>query len=88
MKKIKPTKKQFLFGKRNYQFLLLSISIISLGFILMIGGGSDDPNKFDASELFSDVRITLSPMLIIAGYLVIMYSIMRKTKKDKTKSID
>jgi len=50
----------------------------------MIGGGSDDPNKFDASELFSNVRITLSPMLIIAGYLVIMYSIMRKKKKTNS----
>ena len=81
-------KQGFAFRPENYKLLLVGLGINILGFILMIGGGSYDPNKFDASELFSDVRITLSPMLIIAGYLVIMYSIMRKTKKDKTKSID
>jgi hypothetical protein len=47
----------------------------------MIGGGSEDPSKFDANELFSFQRITLSPILIIAGYIVILYSIMKRSSK-------
>jgi hypothetical protein len=48
----------------------------------MIGGGTTDPQKFDANELFSSVRITLAPALIIAGYVVILYSIMKKKKTN------
>ena len=80
MKKIKPTKKQFLFGKRNYQFLLLSISIISLGFILMIGGGSYDPNVFNP-EIFNFRRIRLAPTLVLFGFGIAVYSILTYSKK-------
>jgi hypothetical protein len=75
------SKKQlFAFQPENYRLLLIGLAINILGFILMIGGGTSDPQKFDANELFSSVRITLSPALIIAGYVVILYSIMRKKK--------
>mgnify|MGYP003681993989 FL=1 len=80
MKKIKPTKKQFLFGKRNYQFLLLSISIISLGFILMIGGGSSDPNVFNP-EIFNFRRTRLAPTLVLFGFGISVYSILTYSKK-------
>jgi hypothetical protein len=46
----------------------------------MIGGASQDPNTFDANELFSTQRITLAPILIVAGYVVILYSIMKRPK--------
>ena len=59
---------------------LLAINVI--GFILMLGGGTEDPNKFDGDALFSSTRITVAPFLIILGYLVIMYSIMRKPKSS------
>ncbi len=80
MKKIKSTKKQFLFGKRNYQFLLLSISIISLGFILMVGGGSSDPNVFNP-EIFNFRRIRLAPTLVLFGFGIAVYSILTYSKK-------
>lgn len=70
----------FSFNAKNYRLLLIGLGINILGFILMIGGANDDPNKFNADELFSHRRITIAPMLIIAGYLVIMYSIMKKPK--------
>jgi len=59
MSNIKP-KKQLLFGKRNYKFLMFSILLITLGFILMSGGGSDDPNVFNP-EIFNFRRIRLAP---------------------------
>ena len=80
MKKIKSTKKQFLFGKRNYQYLLLSISIISLGFILMVGGGSSDPNVFNP-EIFNFRRIRLAPTLVLFGFGIAVYSILTYSKK-------
>lgn len=70
----------FSFDARNYKFLLVGLAINILGFILMIGGATEDPNQFNANELFSSTRITIAPILIVAGYVVIFYSIMKKNK--------
>ena len=72
----------FAFGKENYRILLIGLVINIIGFVLMIGGGSEDPAKFDAAELFSPVRLTISPILIVAGYVVMIYAIMKKPKSD------
>ena len=74
--------KHFGFQAENYKILLIGLAINILGFLLMIGGGSDDPSKFDASELFSTVRITIAPMLIVGGYIVILFSIIKKPKNS------
>lgn len=76
----------FAFDARNYKLLLIGLAINILGFILMIGGASDDPNQFDADALFSSTRITIAPILIVAGYVVVFYSIMKrnKSKADST----
>ena len=76
-------KSQFGFQPENYKLLLVGLAINVLGFLLMIGGAAEDPNSFDASELFSARRITLAPMLIVAGYIVIIYSILKKKKVSK-----
>ena len=70
--------KHFGFNPKNYKFLIIGLIINVLGFVLMIGGGSEDPNNFNADELFSPIRITLAPFLIVLGYVVIFYSIMKK----------
>ena len=72
----------FSFQKENYKFLLIGLAVNILGFILMIGGGTDDPAKFDGDALFSPMRITVAPILIVAGYVIIIYGIMRKPKSD------
>ncbi len=79
MKKNQPTQKQFLFEKRNYRFLGISIAIISLGFFLMTGGGSDDPNVFNP-EIFSFQRIRLAPSLVLLGFGIAIYSILTGAK--------
>jgi hypothetical protein len=68
------------FSAKNYKLLLIGLGINILGFLLMIGGATDDPAKFDASELFSKTRITIAPMLIVLGYIVIAFAIMKKPK--------
>ncbi len=70
----------FSFSKQNYRLLLIGLAVNVLGFLLMIGGATDDPSKFDGDALFSHTRITIAPMLIVAGYIVIFYAIMRRPK--------
>lgn len=72
--------------KDNMRFILIGLAINILGFILMIGGGSDDPAKFDGDELFSATRITVAPILVVIGYAVIFYGIMKKPSKKDDKS--
>lgn len=79
--------KHFGFQAENYKILLIGLAINVIGFLLMIGGGSDDPNKFDASELFSTVRITIAPMLIVGGYIVILFSIIKKPKNSNVLTV-
>ena len=69
----------FAFGKENYQLLILGLIVIAVGFLLMIGGGSDDPNVF-SEDIFSFRRMTLAPILILAGYIIEIYAIMKKPK--------
>ena len=81
MSNIKP-KKQLLFGKRNYKFLMFSILLITLGFILMSGGGSDDPNVFNP-EIFNFRRIRLATTVILVGFAMAIYAILTAPKKSK-----
>lgn len=74
------SKEKFVFGKDNYMFILIGIALTMVGFILMLGGGSEDPNVFNKDELFSPVRITVAPLMVIAGYVVVIYGIMKKRK--------
>ncbi|MCD4736544.1 MAG: DUF3098 domain-containing protein [Bacteroidales bacterium] len=68
----------FVFGKENYRLLIVGLLLIVLGFLLMIGGGSDDPNVF-SDKIFNFQRLTLAPILIVAGYIVEIYAIMKKS---------
>ena len=72
----------FSFNVKNYRLLFIGLAINIFGYILMIGGGAEDPNEFNADELFSDMRITIAPMLIVAGFVLILYSIMKKPKEQ------
>ena len=72
-------KKQFAFGRRNYKFMFIGIAIIALGFLLMSGGGSDDPNIFN-EEIYNFRRIRLAPALVIIGFAVEVYGILTKSE--------
>jgi hypothetical protein len=67
------------FTKQNYYIILAGLAIVVLGFMLMSGGGSENANEFNAEELFSFRRITLAPIMVIAGYVVVVIGIMKKT---------
>ena len=69
------------FDGMNYKLLLIGIGIVILGFILMSGGGSGDPEVFDAKEIFSPRRITVAPIVCLIGYVFVIYAIMRKPRE-------
>lgn len=71
--------KQSLFGKQNYMLMLVGLIILSLGFFLMAGGKSADPNTFDPKEVYSTTRITIAPILIITGFIIEIVAIMKKS---------
>lgn len=70
---------EFIFQKKNYKFMLIGIGIIVLGFILMAGGGSDDPNVFNP-EIYNWRRIRLAPALVLIGFAVEVYAILLNPK--------
>jgi hypothetical protein len=83
---MKDSIKHFGFNPENYKLLFIGLAINILGYILMIGGGAESLNEFNADELFSTTRITIAPILIVLGYGIILFSIMKKSKKS-TKEV-
>ena len=71
-----------LFGKENFIWMLIGLVIMAIGFFLMAGGKSTDPTKFNDNEIYSFTRITLAPFLIIAGFVVEIFAIMKKPKEE------
>ncbi|KAB1156727.1 DUF3098 domain-containing protein [Flavobacterium luteum] len=71
---------EFLFDAINYKILLIGIAVIALGFILMSGGGSDDPKVFNEA-VFNFRRIRLAPTMVLIGFGITIYSILKKDKK-------
>jgi len=71
---------KFALGKENYKLLLIGFGIIILGFLLMAGGGSKDPNVFNP-QIFSFRRITLAPIVVLGGFAFEIYAIMKKPKQ-------
>ncbi|MEO7082641.1 MAG: DUF3098 domain-containing protein [Flavobacteriales bacterium] len=69
------------FEPLNYKLLLIGIGIVILGFLLMSGGGSGDPEVFNAEEIFSARRITVAPIVCLIGYSFVIYAIMRKPRE-------
>jgi len=80
-KRKQSSKGEFIFGKKNYKWLFIGLAFIAIGFILMAGGGSDDPNVFDES-IFSWRRIRLAPTLVLIGFGIQVYAILLNPDKE------
>lgn len=72
--------KEFLFGKRSYRIMGIGVVLVILGFVLMTGGGSDDPNVFNPA-IYSPLRIRIAPTLVLAGFAVLMVAILSAKNK-------
>jgi len=71
----------FTFGKRNYQLLIAGVIVMAIGFVLMSGGGSEDPNVF-SDAIFNTQRLTIAPILILSGLVIEVFAILYKPKED------
>ena len=80
MKKL--NKKSFVFEKKNYLAMIIGLAFITLGFILMSGGGSEDPNVFNP-EIYNFRRIKLAPTLVLIGFGIQVYAILLNPNKKK-----
>ena len=78
-------KKEFIFSKKNYRLMLIGLGVIVLGFSLMLGGGSKDPDVFNP-DLFNFRRIRLSPALVLIGFGIEIAAILRSFKNTKKPS--
>lgn len=83
-KQIEKPKGEFIFKKKNYKFMFIGLAFIALGFILMAGGGSDDPNVFNP-DIFSWRRIRLAPALILIGFGFQIYAILVNPKDSNSQ---
>lgn len=78
------TKQPALFSRDNYMWMLIGVAMIAVGMLLMAGGKSSDPNVFDANEVYSTRRITIAPLLILAGLVVEIYAIFKSPKTKES----
>lgn len=72
--------KTTLFDKGNYTLMLVGLIVLALGFFLMAGGGGKDPKVFDPKEVYGTTRITVAPILIVAGFVIEIFAIMWKSR--------
>jgi hypothetical protein len=73
----------FLFDKSKYMWMIGGVVLILIGFMLMAGGKSPDPHKFNYDEVYSPMRVTIAPILILLGFAAEVYAIMKKPATDK-----
>ena len=73
------------FGKQNYMILIAGIALVILGYLLMIGGGSEDPNKFNPA-IFDTQRITIAPIVCLIGFVAVIVAIMWRPKNSSTEA--
>ncbi len=71
-----------LFEKTNYTWMLIGAGVMVLGFLLMAGGRSDDPNVFNVNEVYGTRRITIAPIVILAGLVIEIIAIFRQPKNS------
>ena len=70
-----------IFDKENYVWMLLGIVVMAIGMFLLSGGKNTDPAVFDTSKVYSTTRITIAPILILAGLVIEIFAIFRKPKQ-------
>ncbi|UTW63750.1 DUF3098 domain-containing protein [bacterium SCSIO 12741] len=74
---------QLVFTRENYLLMIAGVAFVIIGFLLMAGGGSEDPNVFNADEIFSARRVTVAPLTILLGFGIVFFSILKKPGSAK-----
>lgn len=72
-----------LFDRDNYKWMLIGVAVMLLGWLLMAGGASKDPNIFNKNEVYSTMRITIAPIVIVAGLVIEVYALLKAPKNTQ-----
>ncbi|MDQ3112089.1 MAG: DUF3098 domain-containing protein [Bacteroidota bacterium] len=72
----------FAFGKDNYIFMLAGVIVLVIGYVLMVGGGSDTPETFNPA-IFDTQRVTIAPVTLLIGFGIVLFGIMKKPKTQE-----
>ena len=72
-----------LFDRDNYKWMLIGVAVMLLGWLLMAGGASKDPNIFNKNEVYSTMRITIAPIVIVAGLVIEVYALLKSPKNTQ-----
>ena len=75
-------KSHFVFGKKNYTTIIIGFVIVLIGFVMMSGGKSENPEEFHPEEIFSARRITYAPITVLIGFTIIGIGIMIKPSEE------
>lgn len=81
--KIKSKDNIILFDRGNWKIVFTGIALIIVGFLLMLGGKTTDPNVFNPDELYSFRRITLAPIIILLGFILQIFAILKKPSENQ-----
>lgn len=81
----KPQQEGMVFGWDNYKWMLIGVALLVVGFVLMWGGGSDNPEVFNYEKIFAWRRIGLAPMVVLLGFGVVGYGIMHRFGDKKER---
>jgi hypothetical protein len=79
------TKKDFAFEKDNFIYIAVSVVIITLGFVLMSGGGIPSDGVSFNPEIFGARRIIVAPVITMAGFGLMVFGILKNSKEKKNK---
>lgn len=79
--------RDFIFGRQNFIYFGIGLALIMVGLIAMTGGAMPDPNKWEPERIYSFRRITLAPILMVAGFIIIIFGIFKKTDTSATPSM-
>ena len=78
-----PASSSNLFDKENYILMVIGVIVLTIGFCLMVGGKSADPTKFNDDDIYSTTRITIAPIVILTGFIIEIFAIMKQPKKSQ-----
>lgn len=79
---------ELIYGRENFIWMGIGLGLIALGLVLMTGGAQPDSSKWDATIPYSARRITLAPMLMLAGFIIQIYAIFKRKNAAATESLD
>ncbi len=79
---------ELIFDRENFKWMGIGLALIALGLVLMAGGAQPDPSQWDESLIYSFRRITLAPILMVAGFVVQVYAIFKGSKPAATADVE